>query len=222
MTAAKPKGLQQRLAAALAQLPDVMERDQQRTQGAKYRYLNEAGVLPPIRRALLEQGLTAVASTTSVQRDQAPRIDRNGEVKPEQVVTVLIDVTITDADTGEHLTVGLAGASIDRDGRGVASARTDALKGLRQALLIAADDPDADHARTADPEPVTRDQVAAAARDLGYTDEQRDLVLAAEARITPAAKNLAAVTDEQLPIALQVLRDPRALTWAQGQTRTAA
>lgn len=221
MTAAKPKGLQPALAAALAQLPDVMERDQQRTQGAKYRYLNEAGVLPPIRRALLDQGLTAVASTTSVQRDPAPRVDRNGEVKPEQVVTVLIDVTITHADTGEQLTLSLAGASIDRDGRGVASARTDALKGIRQALLIAADDPDSDHARS-EPETVTRDQVAAAARDLGYTDEQRDLVLAAEARITPAAKNLAAVRDDQLPVALDVLRDPRALTWAQSQTRSAA
>jgi hypothetical protein len=219
MTAVKPKTLNGRLIAALTELPDVMERDQQRTQGAKYRYLNEAGVLPPIRRVLLAEGLIATASVTSVQRDAAAaRVDKKtGEVKHDQVVTVLIDVTITCADTGDALTIGLAGASTDRDGRGVASARTDALKGLRQALLIAADDPDHDERGHRD-EPLTHAQVEQAARDAGYTDEQRDLVIAADSKLPPGG--LSAVPDEQLDVALDVLRDTRALQWARQQTTT--
>lgn len=217
--------LQKKLLAAHQALPDVLAKDQQRTEGARYRYLNEAGVLPVIRRAFIDAGLTLVVSTTGVDREPAaPRVDKKtGEVHQQQVVTVFLDAIISDPDSDEPpLTVGLAGASICRDGKGLSSARTDALKGIRQALAIAADEPDNDHTQQPAAEPLTHDTVAARARELGYTDEQRDLIISAEGKALPAtARRLSDLATEHLQAAVDILSDPAALEYARAHTAEA-
>lgn len=218
--------LQKKLLAAHQALPDVLAKDQQRTEGARYRYLNEAGVLPVIRRAFLDAGLTLVVSTTGVVREAAaPRVDKKtGEVHQQQVVTVFLDAIITDPDSPDEppLVIGLAGASICRDGKGLSSARTDALKGIRQALAIAADEPDNDHTPQHPPaEPLTHNQVAARARELGYTDEQRDLIISVDKAFQGAAR-LQDVATGDLQAAIEVLSDPAALEYARTHTAKAA
>lgn len=207
------------LLEALEAMPERVERGAERTEGASYRYATEAMIVPPIRRALLAHGITLLVSEASPPRrdETASRFKRQtGEMlPPEHVVVVHLRAILTHAPTGEQLDVDVYGAATDREGRGHSSARTAAFKNLRQAFALVADDPDG----RSQLEPPTHDQVAALATELGYTETERDHVIAVWSH-TPA-EQLAAVPVEQLDAVAAMLADENTLAY-RDRGRTAA
>ena len=218
----QPNTFAARLLAAEQQLPSTLTRDAKHSQ-AGYAYLSESGAVAPVREALLAAGIALLIDEASppVRETAAPRIDKqNGALIEQHAITVHLRVELTGA--GDGMTANLYGSAIDRDGRGHASARTDALKGLRQVFALAAEEPTKEDRQRPAAKPLTADDVARKAADLGYTDEQRDFIISAEGEAVPAsARALAELQPEHLQAALDVLSDPAALEYAQAHTPTA-
>ena len=219
----QPNTFAARLLAAEQQLPSTLTRDAKHSQ-AGYAYLSESGAVAPVREALLAAGIAILIDEASppVRETAAPRIDKQtGALIEQHAITVHLHVTLTDVD-GNTDSASLYGSAIDRDGRGHASARTDALKGLRQVFALAAEEPTKEDRQRPAAKPLTADDVARKAADLGYTDEQRDFIISAEGEAVPAsARALAELQPEHLQAALDVLSDPAALEYAQAHTPTA-
>lgn len=214
-----PTSLHDRILAALAQLPDVLTRDADAPAGGgkTFKFLSEVSSLPLIRRALIENGLSILIGEASapVRADFPPRRDRQtGQiVEDRQVVTVHLRAVVSNGLASEQF--DLYGSSLDREGRGHASARTDALKGLRQALAIAAeDDPDSRPANGRTDGPATdkqRQEIADLAKSKGFTDAERDFVIDQAYE----ALTLDAVQYPQLKRVREFLSDPKALEFAR-------
>lgn len=222
---AQPNTFAERLLAAEQQLPSTLTRDAKHSQ-AGYAYLSESGAVAPVREALLAAGIAILIDEASppVRETAAPRIDKQtGALIEQHAITVHLQVRLIDQQTGQvEQTASLYGSAIDRDGRGHASARTDALKGLRQVFALAAEEPTKEDRQRPAAKPLTADDVARKAADLGYTDEQRDFIISAEGEAVPAsARALAELQPEHLQAALDVLSDPAALEYAQAHTPTA-
>lgn len=98
----------------------------------KYSYVTEADVIEAVKTELVKQGLSLTQSVKS--------FSQSGDI-----TTVLVDYTITDADTGEACVSTCIGAGQDKGDKGPYKALTGSMKYfLMKSLLIpTGDDPEA-------------------------------------------------------------------------------
>lgn len=208
-------GLWQKLAAANATIPSVLTKDA-RNDAQNYPYLSESQAVAPIRDALLAHGLVILVDEPDWPKREPAAPTKQGN--EQHAITVCLEATVTCTESGERVSFRMFGSAIDRDGRGHASARTDALKGLRQAFALAAEAPEGggqrngkNQQRAEKPAIPSKQDLAVLAKRLGFTDEQRDWVIAAQ---IPGGK-LDTLGDLDRDVMNDVLRDPAALKMAR-------
>jgi hypothetical protein len=107
-----------------------------------YRYATSAEVLEKINTALVKQKLCSVAVPEILQ--QADVTTAKGTI--EHMVTVKIDITLIDVDSGESVSFSGIGTGQDGGDKAVMKAQTAALKYayLITMLVSTGDDPEAD------------------------------------------------------------------------------
>ncbi|MFC5775131.1 ERF family protein [Ectobacillus antri] len=108
----------------------------------KYRYATESDVAEKIREELAKRNIIMIPSVLS----QEAREHTNQRGNREYIVTVMMQFTFYDGDTGEDITFQMGGQGQDAGDKGIYKAMTGAQKyALMKAFMIpTGDDPEAD------------------------------------------------------------------------------
>lgn len=109
----------------------------------KYKYASAAAVLEKVNEALVLHGVATLANTKIVSSEMLS----NSKGTQEKFVTVEMDITLIDKDSGETLHMVGLGSGQDVGDKAIAKAQTMALKyaWLTSLNISTGDDPENDH-----------------------------------------------------------------------------
>lgn len=113
-----------------------------RNEFLKYNYMSTAAILEKVNAACVEQNFATIV--VSKIMNQTERTNRSGAI--ETLVTIQIDVTLVDCDSGELLTFTGLGSGQDIGDKAAAKAQTMALRHSWMTTLniSTGEDPEAD------------------------------------------------------------------------------
>jgi hypothetical protein len=136
---AHPLSLKQKLAEVRRRIGQIEKRGV--NEEGNYKYVRAADLAGAVGDVLAELGVILLPRLESISTE--PLGNRTGA---DHLTRVVIAYTFIDADSGEELTVKMAGEGLDAGDKGVCKAQTSALKyTLLQSFLIATgDDPEED------------------------------------------------------------------------------
>jgi hypothetical protein len=145
--------LVKKLASVMQEVKYVQKRGKNNFHG--YTYATEADVAEKVREALAEKNVVMIPNMVS--HDVREKTNQKGNT--EYIVTVIMEFTLMDGDSGESIKLQMAGQGQDSGDKGIYKAITGAQKyAMMKAFMIpTGDDPEADESvderNEAKPEP---------------------------------------------------------------------